>query len=493
MATPITFVAAGAILGTTDSDTITAPSHNVDDILLLHLEGEGEDTSDDPIPTGWTLVDSVASATDGANDRTRHTLAWRRAESGDDTWTISDDGGNHAIGVITAWRGCVASGNPIHVFGISADGNNRKVIDVPGITTTIANCMIVVSLSAGDNFVAGDYFRLPVNSNFADPAITESHDLSSSAGTDGALGGFYGGLAVAGACGESTFTGEQFEESGEIIIALEPASAGAEFTQTVAVTRTRAAAQIKSIAKAFALTRTRSIGIVKQAAKAFSLTSTRAAALSKQTSKTFVTTRTRSVILSTIFIQVITIAVTRIRSVALLRAAAKTFSLTRTRSAVVSKQTSKTFSTTRTRSAGIAKKTLLAFTVTRVRSAVAAGVKLATQLIAVTRTRAAVTTQIPTFAQAVAVTRTRTAALAKLIGKTLAVTRARTAAVIKKTLKTFSLTRTRAAVVSAVLLAVQVISVTRTRTIATATVFTAGGPGGVLAFYRRFRAWRRHR
>ena len=301
------------------------------------------------------------------------------------------------------------------------------------------------------------------------------------------------------------------------------------------VTRTRASALAKQTSKTLSVTRVRSVVVAgsKQVTKLIAVTRTRTAALStsltqfitiavtrtrssaivKQTGKTFAVTRTRTAALATAFIQTITIAVTRTRTavvdptalllklitvtrtrtVALVKSTAKTLGLTRTRTTALTKQTAKTFTTTRTRAAATTRMTLLTFAVTRTRSVVVDIVKMATQLIAVTRTRAAAVTPVPTFMQAVNVTRTRTATLAKTVKKIFTVIRTRTTALGKKTLKTFSLTRTRTAVADAVLLAVQAISVTRTRTIAAAQVFIAGGPGGGPDFWRRFRAWRRHR
>src|SRR3990167_1422053 len=103
MAIPI-FVNAGTGAGGLDAVTPGAPASPTNgDIWVLVIEGEGEDTNADAPPTGgeWTAINdpgngSVASATDGAVDRTRCSVYWHRY-AGSDPNRVVPDAGNHTL------------------------------------------------------------------------------------------------------------------------------------------------------------------------------------------------------------------------------------------------------------------------------------------------------------------------------------------------------------------------------------------------------------
>ena len=205
------------------------------DVLLLTIEGEGEDLNADNPPAGgvWVAIDggtgSVASATDGAGDRTRNTTYYCVYDSAAPPATLVPDAGNHTAVVITAWRGCDTT-TPIHKYQSSSNATNDLSVSVTGVTTTEDNCMIVAITAAGDNNAALNYpgsqamYSNWANANLA--SITEAVDVNGQEGSDWAIGIAYGVLASAGVSGATTVTIAISEEEANWCVALLPAKTG---------------------------------------------------------------------------------------------------------------------------------------------------------------------------------------------------------------------------------------------------------------------------
>jgi hypothetical protein len=88
-----------------------------------------------------------------------------------------------------------------------------------GVSTTVADCLIVISGSCGDGTSVDSW----TNTNLASPAITEAEDMFTNQGSDGDVHVAYGGLASAGASGTTTATISASEEQANWVFALEPA------------------------------------------------------------------------------------------------------------------------------------------------------------------------------------------------------------------------------------------------------------------------------
>ncbi|MDJ0950954.1 MAG: hypothetical protein QNJ94_18740 [Alphaproteobacteria bacterium] len=233
MAIP-TFVSAGTDAHGTGGVTPGLPAGlQDDDILILHIEGEGEDGNADSAPTGgdWTAIDggtgSVASGTTGAADKTRHTLYWHRYDSASPPNRSVPDAGQHTGAIITAWRGCKTTGSPIHQTQSSSSSSNNSSISVTGVTTSVNDCLIVASSAAGDG-TGGTRFSGWTNGNLS--GLTERADFSFTNGSDGAIGVASGGLATAGSSGATTATFSTNEEEANWCIALEPEPDGPSIT-----------------------------------------------------------------------------------------------------------------------------------------------------------------------------------------------------------------------------------------------------------------------
>ena len=213
----ITFVAAGAVIGSSADVTVALPAGWAeDDIFLIHLETRGDQAV--PVPVGWTELANAISTNSSGIDDTRCTVLWRRATSSESNVTITDPG-NHVVAFMTAWRGCETSGSPFDATQTSSDATLDTSITATGPTTTVANAMVVFSTAAGDEST----FSAWANSNLV--SITEAQQGFTAFGSDGAVGAAYGIKAAAGAVGNSTATVSTAEEEANVVTALIPAGA----------------------------------------------------------------------------------------------------------------------------------------------------------------------------------------------------------------------------------------------------------------------------
>jgi len=221
----ITFISVGALGAGLNEVVPGLPAGWAeDDIFILHIEGEGEPdaNADGQGDFGGALIGSVSSDDNGNAFDTRNTIYWKRA-TGSETAPTVDDAGNHTIACISAWRGCVATGNPIHKNQSSseggASGDRNSDVSADGVTTTIPEALIVIVVNNGDLTTISGW----TNSNLV--SITEAFDLESDAGSNGHISAAYGVLTAASASGATTATLDNNEMDANWVIALEPAAA----------------------------------------------------------------------------------------------------------------------------------------------------------------------------------------------------------------------------------------------------------------------------
>ena len=169
------------------------------DILLLVCETDAGDVV--PAPAGYAAV--TGSPQNGA-DTALHVF-WKRAGASEAAPTPTRVG-DHTVARVAAFSGCVTAGNPINAqaFSNNAAGTSHTI---PGLTTTINNCLVVDVASVGRDSAFTTHFSAWANADLASPSITEFMDGGDSAGGAGGMGGASGGKAVAGAVGTTTFTG----------------------------------------------------------------------------------------------------------------------------------------------------------------------------------------------------------------------------------------------------------------------------------------------
>lgn len=202
MALP-TYVGAGAMASGVGAITPPLPaSPATDDILLLVVETRSGQSISIPTPNGGTWTQwSVSPFPDtGGTTGTRLTIFWSRynGTQGDPT---TSDSGNHQIGAIFAFRGCIATGDPADVFATGTKTTASTTVAVTGATTTVIDCLVVVAC-ARENDAAGAHFSNYANADLAN--LTERFDNGA---VDGDGGGFFlvtGEKASAGAYGDTT-------------------------------------------------------------------------------------------------------------------------------------------------------------------------------------------------------------------------------------------------------------------------------------------------
>ena len=216
----ITFLAAGTGAGGAATATPGMPTGaTTGDLLIIVIEGEGEDATADAVPTGgaWTNLGSVASATDGAVDRTRCTVGWAWYDAAINR--VVPDAGDHTIAQIYAFRG-VDQTTPIGATTSGSSATNATShTAATGLTTTVANSVVLLGLGHGDDVT------ISAEANTSLTGVALGGQFRSTAGSDGTVGLIYGTRAAVGSAGSFTWTANASEERAWFAVELRPEEA----------------------------------------------------------------------------------------------------------------------------------------------------------------------------------------------------------------------------------------------------------------------------
>lgn len=169
-----------------------------DDIALTFLECESTDTV--VIPSGWALI-TAQSVTSGTV--TKLTAIYKRLVGGDAAPAISD-AGNHLVGRMIIVGGVVTAGNPWNVHAVAQETVADTTVSMPGVTTTVADCLILNAFSTGQDVSSTAGANTFINLNLAN--VTERMDNWTSQGTGGGFAMCTGEKAAAGSTGATTCT-----------------------------------------------------------------------------------------------------------------------------------------------------------------------------------------------------------------------------------------------------------------------------------------------
>lgn len=222
MALP-TFQAAGTLVGSTGTISPAWPTHAVDDVALLFLETANQ------IPTALTTVNGfalVGTLSYGGGTSGSGTTAssldvyWCRATSTSMAAPTVTDAGNHTIGQIATFRGCITTGDPWDVVAGDASGSASTSVTIPGVTTTVADCLVVLACSWADDSASG-FLASVTNASLA--SITSRINAGNISGSGGGFAVFTGEKSAAGVVSASTgtLTGSASYQ-GRVCIALKP-------------------------------------------------------------------------------------------------------------------------------------------------------------------------------------------------------------------------------------------------------------------------------
>ena len=204
----------------TSGVNLSLPSGSAaDDILLLAIEGAGEDGNADAAPTGgdWTLIGTVANGTTGAPAYTRLTLYWHRYDGTTSPNLTVPDAGDHTLAAVIAYSGAKTDGNPFeaHEFdSLSSLSTSHSQSSIDSITD---DSLIIWVIACGDSVFTSAW----ANSSLA--SVARRFQENTYRGNDGHISVYDGQLATAGDTGTFSTTGTPPETRASCLLALAPA------------------------------------------------------------------------------------------------------------------------------------------------------------------------------------------------------------------------------------------------------------------------------
>jgi hypothetical protein len=228
-----TFVSVGtqAQTATGGGTSITpgAPAGSLaDDIWVVAIEAANEPIN---ATTGWTNIGSgtVAQATGLV---TGLTLRWHRYTGSAPSTTFTLTTGNHLVGRIAAFRGCVTAGSPISgTPAVLSDNGTTTSFSIPAGSTAAADCLVIAALATGTDVTSLVHASGWTNASLASPGVTEFFDNWHSTGNGGGFAAAYGGKAALGAYSATTGTLMTGNTKACMSFALQGAAAGAPAPQ----------------------------------------------------------------------------------------------------------------------------------------------------------------------------------------------------------------------------------------------------------------------
>ena len=205
--------------------------HQADDIGILLVETSNQATattlSDDQ---GFVEIENspqgVGGGT-GTGGENRLAAFWCRATGTTMGSPQVVDVGNHQIGAIMVFRGCITTGNPWSMTTGNVEGTSTSAVTLPGGTTTHADCLIVNCLTHGKDD------DVPTVGGWTNPDLSDYAEILDSAtlaGHGGTIAAAAGGLAAAGAFSDSTAALTSNQMQGRLTVALRPPAVAGGFT-----------------------------------------------------------------------------------------------------------------------------------------------------------------------------------------------------------------------------------------------------------------------
>lgn len=214
------FQAAGTALSGTGAVSPLWPTHQVDDIALLFVESTGGQPVTLSTPAGFTAVTNSPQFTGAGTAGTRLTAYWARATSNTMPPPTVGDAGDHVVAQILTYRGVIKTGNP---WDATTGGNKptaSSALSVLGVTTSLANTLVVVAASQDRDANSSATFSGWTNGNLS--AVTERSDFGANPGNGGGFGVMDGIKITAGATGNTTATLSNSVVNAHMTVALKP-------------------------------------------------------------------------------------------------------------------------------------------------------------------------------------------------------------------------------------------------------------------------------
>jgi MSHA biogenesis protein MshQ len=197
------FQAAGTAANGTGAVSPAWPAHAIDDIALLFVESAGGEPATLSTAAGFVAVANSPQATGAGTAGTRITVFWARATSTSMATPTVADPGNHVYAQIITYRGVINTGNPWDITGGGVKAAASTSVTVTGVTTTVAND-IIVQVVARNLSSAAAAFSAEANPDLV--GITERSDAGTTAGVGGGFAVWDGTHAVPSALANTTAT-----------------------------------------------------------------------------------------------------------------------------------------------------------------------------------------------------------------------------------------------------------------------------------------------
>jgi len=213
--------AVGTVASSTGAITPGMPAGTLaGDILLLFLGTRNQAITVSGGTETWTQAADSPVTRGAAVTGVRLTVFWARASQDAPTSPTTSDSGNMQQGRIIAISGCIASGDPTDD---TASDTNFGTISFPGVTTTVADCLVVfagvTSIPDADSTTEFSSFSFTGLTS-----ITEQIDNTTSQGNGGGLCAASGGAPTATTYSGGTCTAASGDSDNVgYSIALKPA------------------------------------------------------------------------------------------------------------------------------------------------------------------------------------------------------------------------------------------------------------------------------
>jgi hypothetical protein len=197
------------------------PTHQSGDIGILIAETSGDDsTLTITSPSGWAHVTGSPVVDVASTAGSKLQVLWYRATSASEAGVNIPDPGDHLLAGLFTFRGCAASGNPWDVTATGTKTTASTTATAPGVTTTVANALILNIVGRPDDASAVTHFSSPTNANLT--SLTEIREGGTTSGNGGGFVLVTGGKASAGATGDTTITKSASTTDTYVTIALKP-------------------------------------------------------------------------------------------------------------------------------------------------------------------------------------------------------------------------------------------------------------------------------
>ena len=210
MAIPL-YKGSGAFTAGSAAITVPFPTANPalpepGDIALLVVTSENQAIAL-TTPNGFVEIPNSPqfTGTGGAAGSTRMSVFWKRCVGGGgDASPVVTDPGDHACGQIHLFAKCVETGDPWDVIGAGVDATSDTSGSIPGATTTVNKCLVVLLAATSNNATSTSNFSAWTNADLSN--VTERTDNSNTIGLGSGHGLATGEKPTAGAYGATAVT-----------------------------------------------------------------------------------------------------------------------------------------------------------------------------------------------------------------------------------------------------------------------------------------------